>query len=195
MRAAQGKERRCIRPSTKKTLRSKKAFLGATRTIVAGFAFLLTQSDRSTYWFNLHIDVLQCGRFVMRKTKNASQKRRVAEEAQDMTTRIERLYQEAATTGLKTMTSQSVGEFNDFLQHFANEMNTYSVRSLEQVFNAWQQFLDAGPLRQVFEFQARYAQNAQNAYEAYVGEISRLGEMYLDVTRRVSKPQVRKRAR
>ena len=131
----------------------------------------------------------------MRRTKKASKKRnQVAKEAQDTTTRIERLYQEAPTTGLKTMTSKSVDEFNDGLQHIAHEMNTYSVRSLEQVFHAWQQFLDAGPLRQVFEIQARYAQNAQNAYEAYVGEISRLGEMYLDVTRRVSKPlgQVRK---
>ena len=134
----------------------------------------------------------------MRRTKKASQKRRqVAKEAQDTTTRIERLYQEAATAGLKTMTRQSVGEFNDGLQNIAHEMNTYSVRSLEQVIHAWQQFLDAGPLRQVFEIQARYAQNAQNAYEAYVGEISRLGEMYLDVTRAVSKPlaQGRKRAR
>jgi hypothetical protein len=73
----------------------------------------------------------------MRRTKKASQKRnRVAKEAQDTTTRIERLYQEAATTGLKTMTSRSVGEFNDGLQHMAHEMNTYSVRSLEQVFRA-----------------------------------------------------------
>ena len=70
----------------------------------------------------------------------------------------------------------------------ANEMNTYSVRSLEQVFHAWQEFLDAGPLRQAVELQAQYVQNAQNAYEAYVDEVSRLGEMYLDVTRRVSKP-------
>ena len=134
----------------------------------------------------------------MRKTKKASQRRRqVVKEAQDPTTRIERLYQEAARTGLKTMTNQSVSEFNDGLQTFAHEMNTYSVRSLEHVFHAWQQFLDAGPLRQVFEIQTRYAQNAQNAYEAYVGEMSRLGEMYLDVTRRVSKPlgQVRRRAR
>ena len=130
----------------------------------------------------------------MRRTNKASQKRRVAKE--ETNTRIERLYQQAATTGLKTMTSRSVGDFNDGLQHIAHEMSAYSVRSFEQVFHAWQQFLDAGPLRQVFEIQARYAQNAQNAYEAYVGEISRLGEMYLDVTRQVSKPrgQVRKRA-
>ena len=131
----------------------------------------------------------------MRRTKEASQKsRQVAKEAQD-TARIERLYQDAATTGLKAMTSQSVGEFNDGFRHIAEEMNTYSVRSLEQVVHAWQQFLDAGPLRQVFEIQARYAQNAQNAYEAYVGEVSRLGEMYLDVTRRVSKPLAQGRRR
>ena len=134
----------------------------------------------------------------MRRAKKASQKRnQVTKKAQDTATRIERLYQDVATTGVKAMTSQSVGEFNDGFRHVAGEMNTYSVRSLEQVFHAWQQFLDEGPLRQVFELQARYAQNAQNAYEAYVGEVSRLGEMYLDVTRRVSKhpAQARKRAR
>ena len=125
----------------------------------------------------------------MRQTKRASKKRgQLAKQAQDRETRIERLYQDAATTGLKAMSSHSVGEFNDGFRHIAVEMNTYSVRSLEQVFHAWEEFLDAGPLRQVFELQAQYAQNAQNAYEAYVDEISRLGEMYLDVTRRVSKP-------
>jgi hypothetical protein len=131
----------------------------------------------------------------MRRTKRASKKRsQLAKEAQDTATRIERLYQDAATTGSKAKT---FGEFNDGFRQIADEMNTYSVRSLEQVFNAWQQFLDAGPLRQVFELQTRYAQNAQNAYEAYVGEISRLGEMYLNVTRRASKPvaQVPKRAK
>ena len=133
----------------------------------------------------------------MRRTKRASQKRgQLAKQAQERPARIERLYEDASTTGLKT-TSHSVAEFNDGFRHVADEMNTYSVRSLEQVFHAWEQFLDAGPLRQVVELQTRYAQNAQNAYEAYVGEISRLGEMYLDVTRRVSKPpaQARKRAR
>ena len=134
----------------------------------------------------------------MRRTKRASKKRnQSAKETQVTATRIERLYQDAATTGLKARSSHSVGELNDGFRQLADEMNTYSVRSMEQVVHAWQQFLDAGPLRQVLEFQSRYAQNAQNAYEAYVGEISRLGEMYLDVTRRVSKPlgQVRKRAR
>ena len=124
----------------------------------------------------------------MRRTKRASQKRgQLAKQAQERPARIERLYQDAATTGLKA-TSRSVGDFNDGFRQIADEMNAYSVRSLEQVFHAWEQFLDAGPLRQVVELQTRYAENAQNAYEAYVDEISRLGEMYLNVTRRVSKP-------
>ena len=124
----------------------------------------------------------------MRRTKRASQKRgQLAKQAQERPARIERLYQDAATTGFKA-TSRSVGDFNDGFRQIADEMNAYSVRSLEQVFHAWEQFLDAGPLRQVVELQTRYAENAQNAYEAYVDEISRLGEMYLNVTRRVSKP-------
>ena len=124
----------------------------------------------------------------MRRTKRASQKRgQLAKQAQERPARIERLYQDAATTGLKA-TSRSVGDFNDGFRQIADEMNAYSVRSLEQVFHAWEQFLDAGPLRQVVELQTRYAENAQNAYEAYADEISRLGEMYLNVTRRVSKP-------
>jgi hypothetical protein len=134
----------------------------------------------------------------MRQTKRASKKRsKLAKQAQDTATRIERRYQDAAPTALTAKSSHSVGDFNDGFRQIADEMNTYSVRSMEQVLHAWEQFLDAGPLRQVFEFQTRYAQNAQNAYEAYVDEISRLGEMYLDVTRRVSKPlaQVPRRAK
>ena len=133
----------------------------------------------------------------MRRTKKASRKRKlVSKEAQDTATRIERLYEDAATTGLKT-TSRSVGDFNGGFRQIADEMNAHSVRSLEQVIHAWQQFLDTGPLRQVVELQTRYAQTARNAYGAYVDEISRLGEMYLNVTRRVSKPvaQVPRRAK
>jgi hypothetical protein len=124
----------------------------------------------------------------MRRTKRASQKRSQLEKKnRERPARIERLYEDAATTGLKA-TSRSVGDFNDGFRQIADEMNAYSVRSLEQVFHTWEQFLDAGPFRQVIELQTRYAQNAQNAYEAYVDEISRLGDLYLDVTRRVSKP-------
>jgi hypothetical protein len=134
----------------------------------------------------------------MRRTKRASRKRnQLANNVQKQSARVERLYEDAATTGLKAMTSRSVGDFNGGFRQIADEMNDYSVRSLEQVFHAWRQFLDAGPFRHVVELQTRYAQNAQNAYEAYVDEFSKLGDLYLNVTRRVSKPlaQVPRRAK
>jgi hypothetical protein len=121
----------------------------------------------------------------MRKAKRVNQKsQQVAREAQDQAKRIGRKYQNAATSGLNAA-SRSVGEFNNGFREIANEMNEFSIRSLENVFRAWQQFLDARPLRQVVEHQTRCA---QNAYEAYVTEFSRLGDLYLSLTRRASEP-------
>ena len=122
----------------------------------------------------------------MRRGKRANQKRKqVAEEAQDQTRR----YQKAAMTGLEATgfeaASRSIIEFNKGLREIADEMNEYSKRSFEDVFRAWQHFLEARPLRQLVEIQTRHA---QSAYEAYVEEISRLGELYLGLTRRSSKP-------
>jgi hypothetical protein len=86
----------------------------------------------------------------MRKAKRVNQKRKqVAREA---------------TSGLNAA-SRSVGEFNNGFREIADEMNEYSIRSLENVFRAWQQFLDA-----------------------YVTEFSRLGDLYISLTRRASQP-------
>ena len=121
----------------------------------------------------------------MRKAKRVNQKlKQVAREAQDQAKRIGRKYQNAATSGLNAA-SRSVGEFNNGFREIAEEMNEYSIRSLENAFRAWQQVLDARPLRQVVEHQTRCA---QNAYEAYVTEFSRLGDLYLSLTRRASEP-------
>ena len=120
----------------------------------------------------------------MRKAMRVNQKRKqVAREAQDQA-KIGRKYQNAATSGLNA-TSRSVGEFNNGFREIADEMNEYSIRSLENAFRAWQQFLDARPLQQVVEHQTRCA---QNAYEAYVTEFSKLGDLYLSLTRRASEP-------
>ena len=120
----------------------------------------------------------------MRKAKRVNQKRaQVARQAQHEA-RIDRKHQNAATSGLNAA-SRSVGEFNNGFREIANEMNEFSIRSLENVFRTWQQFLDARPFRQVVEHQTRCA---QNAYEAYITEFSRLGDLYLSLTRRASEP-------
>jgi len=126
----------------------------------------------------------------MRRAKRTNQKRKqVAEEAHYQSKRVARKYQKAATTGLEAAgfeaTSRSVIEFNKGLREIADEMNEYSKRSLEDVFRAWQHFLEARPLRQLMEIQTRHA---QSAYESYVAEISRLGELWIGLTRRSSKP-------
>ena len=126
----------------------------------------------------------------MRRGKRANQKRKqVAEEAQDQTKRVVRKYQKAAMTGLEAAgfeaASRSIIEFNKGLREIADEMNEYSRRSREDVFRGWQHFIEVRPLRQLVEIQTRHA---QSAYEAYVEEISRLGELYLGLTRRSSKP-------
>jgi hypothetical protein len=121
----------------------------------------------------------------MRKAKTVNRKRRqVARETQNQAKRTDRKYQDVATTGLQAA-SQSIDQFNNGVREIADEMNSYSMRSLENVVHAWQQFLEARPLRQVVEIQTHYA---QNAYEAYVSEISRLGNLYLSLTRQASKP-------
>jgi hypothetical protein len=126
----------------------------------------------------------------MRRAKRSNQRRkRLAKEPQDQSKRVGRKYQNAMTTALEATgleaTSRSAIEFNKGLREIADEMNEYSKRSLEDVFRAWQHFLEARPLRQLIEIQTRHA---QSAYEAYVADISRMGELYLGLARRASKP-------
>ena len=94
-------------------------------------------------------------------------------------------WREEATSGLNAA-SRSVGEFNNGFREIADEMNEYSIRSLENAFRAWQQFLDVRPLQQVVG--ALQTRCAQNAYEAYVTEFSKLGDLFFSFTRRASEP-------
>ena len=85
----------------------------------------------------------------MSTAKTVNQKRKhVAREAQNPARTIGRKYQKATTSGLNAA-SRSVGEFNNGFQEIADDMTAYSIRSLENVFHAWQPFLDARPLGQV----------------------------------------------
>jgi hypothetical protein len=122
----------------------------------------------------------------MRKGKRAK-RNQVVKEAQDQSQRAARKYQEAATAPLEAAgfeaTSRALVEFNKGLREIADEMSEYSKRSFEDVLRAWQHFVEARPLRQLMAIQTRHA---QSAYEAYVAELSRLGELYLSLTRRSS---------
>ena len=129
-----------------------------------------------------------------RKRKSANQKnRKLAREAQGQARKIGEQYQNAASTGLE-LSSRSISEFNRGLQDITDEMTDYSKRSLEDMVRAWQRLLDARPFGQLIEIQTRYV---QSAYEAYASEVSRFGEIYLGLARRVARPieQVTRRSK
>ena len=120
----------------------------------------------------------------MRKGKRAKQNRKqVVKEAQDQSQRVARKPTAPLEAAGFEATSRAVVEFNKGLREIADEMSEYSKRSFEDVFRAWQHFVEARPLRQLMAIQTRHA---QSAYEAYVAELSRLGELYLGLTRRSS---------
>src|SRR5262245_20665938 len=79
----------------------------------------------------------------------------------------------------------SFGEVNKGLQAIAAEVTDYSKRSLEYGTAAFEQLLRAKSFEQVIEVQSQYA---RMAYEAHVAELTKLGEMYTDLTRNAYRP-------
>ena len=64
-------------------------------------------------------------------------------------------------------------------------MTELSKKSFEDVFEAWDDFLRARSFGEIFDIQTKYA---QKAHDTYVSEMSKIGELYLDMTRNASKP-------
>lgn len=80
---------------------------------------------------------------------------------------------------------RSFGEMNKGFQALAAEVTDYSKKAFDDVFRAWEEFLGAKSVGQMFEIQSQYA---KKAYDNYMSEVSKLGEMYLAMTRNASKP-------
>src|SRR5215813_5477888 len=80
---------------------------------------------------------------------------------------------------------RSFGEVNKGLQAIAAEVTDYSKKSFEDGTRAFEQLLRAKSFEQVIEVQSQYA---RMAYEAHVAELTKLGEMYADLTRNAYKP-------
>jgi hypothetical protein len=81
--------------------------------------------------------------------------------------------------------TRSFGEMTRASRALAAEMTDYSKRTFEDVFRAWEELLAAKSVVQVFEIQSQYA---AKAYGTYMSEVSKFGEMYLDLARKASKP-------
>jgi hypothetical protein len=120
----------------------------------------------------------------MTETKRmAEEAKRMGQEYQEHARNMGQEFQRAAESGFEAA-NRSFSEVNRGLQAFAAEMTDYSKRSLEDVFRAWEQLLGARSFGEVVDIQARYA---QKAYDTYMSQMSKFGELSLNLTRDAAK--------
>jgi phasin family protein len=106
-----------------------------------------------------------------------------AREFQEQTKRAGEEYQKAAASGLEA-TSRSAAEINRGFQSIAAELTDYSKKTLEDLFQTWEQLLRARTPSDVIDVQTRYA---KKAYETHISRMSRLAELYAELTRNATK--------
>ena len=82
-------------------------------------------------------------------------------------------------------TVRSFGEVNKGFQAIAAEITDYSKKAFEDSTRAFEQLIGAKSIEQAIEIQSQYA---KKAYDTYVGEVSKLGEMWVDLARNAYKP-------
>ena len=80
---------------------------------------------------------------------------------------------------------RSLGEVNKGFQAIAATVNEYSKNAFEDGTRAFEQLTGAKSFEQAFEIQSQYA---KKAFDAYIAQLSKLAEMYVDLTRNAYKP-------
>jgi len=93
-------------------------------------------------------------------------------------------FQRASQEGFDAVV-RAYGEANKGLQAIAAEVTDYSKNTLEDATRAFQQLVSAKSAEQAFEIQSQYA---KKAYDAYIAQVSKLGEMWVDLARDAYKP-------
>ena len=76
-------------------------------------------------------------------------------------------------------------EVNKGFQAIAATVTDYSKKAFEDGTRAFEQLIGAKSFEQAFEIQSQYA---KKAFDAYIAQLSKLGEMYVDLTRNAYKP-------
>ena len=80
---------------------------------------------------------------------------------------------------------RAYGEANKGYQAIVAEVSDYSKTAFEDASRAFQQLISTKSAEQAFEIQSQYA---KKAYDAYIAEVSKLGEMWVDLARETYKP-------
>ena len=77
------------------------------------------------------------------------------------------------------------GEAGRGVQTITSEVTEYSKRAFEDATCAFEQLIGAKSVEQAFEIQSQYT---KKAYDAHMAALTKLGEMYVNVTRSAFKP-------
>jgi phasin family protein len=93
-------------------------------------------------------------------------------------------FQKAGKEGFDAIV-RAYGEANKGFQAIAAEVTDYSKTAFEDATRAFQQLVTAKSAEQAFEIQSQYA---KKAFDAYIAQLSKLGEMYVDLARNAYKP-------
>jgi phasin family protein len=83
------------------------------------------------------------------------------------------------------MAMNSFGAFSKAAQAFATEIADYSKKSFEGSAATWEKLLGAKSLETAMQIQSQYL---KSSYEDFVAEMTKLGEMYADLTKETYKP-------
>jgi hypothetical protein len=91
-------------------------------------------------------------------------------------------YQQLGKNGFDA-TMRAYGEAGKGLQAFAAEVTNYSKRAFDDCLRAWERLLGARSIDQAVEIQSQYL---KQVFDAHVAEITKLGEMATQMTRKAS---------
>jgi hypothetical protein len=121
------------------------------------------------------------------------QARRMGQQAQEQTRRMGEQAQERMQSGVEAA-GASFTQANRGFQALAAEVMNYSKTAFEDAMRTWEQLLSVKSLEQAMQIQSEYA---KRLYDNHMAELSKLGEMCVDVAGDMANPveQASKRAR
>ncbi len=112
------------------------------------------------------------------------QARRVGQEAQEQTRRMGEQVHERMQSGVEAA-GASFTEANRGFQALAAEVMNYSKTAFDDAMRTWEQLLSVKSLEQAVQIQSQYA---KRLYDNHMAELSKLGEICIDVARDMAKP-------
>ena len=80
---------------------------------------------------------------------------------------------------------RSFGDVNAGLQAIAVKVTDYQKKAFEDGTRTFEQLISAKSVEQAIEIQSQFA---KKAFDAYIAEMSKIGEMYVAITRNAYKP-------